>query len=285
MWPVHTWLRDVYADGPTGAALMLGMLKIGGYGFLRFALPITPDASHFLAPVVIALSLFAIVYASLLALAQTDLGKLLAYSTVAHMGLVTLGLFLFDAMSVEGAIVQLVSYGFVAGAMLLCMRVLQERTRQRSIDAYGFVAAVMPRFATFAVLFSMANIGLPGTSGFVGEFLVIMGAIRVNFWIGALAVLTLILSAAYTLWMVKRVVFGRIVRPQVARLVDLSRRELLAFAALALVVLAVGIDPKPFTDAIDPTVAHLVDEAAHSKLPADDDSMPAHPAEMMSSRG
>jgi NADH-quinone oxidoreductase subunit M len=284
MWPVHTWLRDVYTDGPTGAALMLGMLKVGGYGFLRFALPITPDASHFLAPAVIALSLVAIIYASLLALAQTDLGKLLAYSTVAHMGLVTLGLFLFDRMGVEGAIVQLVSYGFVAGAMLLCMSVLQDRTQQRSIDAYGGVAAVMPRFATFAVLFSMANIGLPGTSGFVGEFLVIMGAIRVNFWIGALAALTLILSAAYTLWMVKRVVFGKVTRPQVARLADLSRRELAVFAALALIVLAVGIDPKPFTDAIDPTVAQLIEQTAHSKLPADDGAAPAHPDEMMSSR-
>ena len=199
MWPVHTWLSDVYTDGPTGAALMLAMLKLGGYGFLRFALPVTPDASHFFAPAVIALSLFAIVYASLIALAQTDLGKLLAYSTVAHMGIVTLGLFLFNRIGVEGAIVQLVSYGFVAGAMLLCVNVLVDRTKQREIAAYGGVAGVMPRFATFTVLFAMANVGLPGTSGFVGEFMVIMGAIRFNFWIGAIAALTLILSASYTL--------------------------------------------------------------------------------------
>ncbi|RQR62194.1 NADH-quinone oxidoreductase subunit M [Burkholderia sp. Bp9126] len=275
MWPVHTWLRDVYTDGPTGAALMLGMLKLGGYGFLRFALPITPDASHFFAPAVLALSLFAIIYASLLALAQTDLGKLLAYSTVAHMGLVTLGLFLFNQIGVEGAIVQLVSYGFVAGAMLLCVSALVDRTKQREIAAYGGVASVMPRFATFALLFSMANVGLPGTSGFVGEFMIIMGAIRFNFWIGALAALTLILSASYTLWMLKRVVFGKIRSPRIAQLVDLNRREIAMFASLALIVLMVGLYPKPFTDAIDPTVARLIDEADHSKMPAGDGPAPA----------
>ncbi|WGS40688.1 NADH-quinone oxidoreductase subunit M [Burkholderia sp. JSH-S8] len=275
MWPVHTWLRDVYTDGPTGAALMLGMLKLGGYGFLRFALPITPDASHFFAPAVLALSPFAIIYASLLALAQTDLGKLLAYSTVAHMGLVTLGLFLFNQIGVEGAIVQLVSYGFVAGAMLLCVSVLVDRTKQREIATYGGVASVMPRFATFALLFSMANVGLPGTSGFVGEFMIIMGAIRFNFWIGALAALTLVLSASYTLWMLKRVVFGKIRSPRIAQLVDLNRREIAMFASLALIVLMVGLYPKPFTDAIDPTVARLIDEADHSKMPAGDGPAPA----------
>ncbi|MBR8316924.1 NADH-quinone oxidoreductase subunit M [Burkholderia dolosa] len=278
MWPVHTWLRDVYTDGPTGAALMLAMLKLGGYGFLRFALPITPDASHFFAPAVIALSLFAIVYASLIALAQTDLGKLLAYSTVAHMGIVTLGLFLFNRIGVEGAIVQLVSYGFVAGAMLLCVSVLVERTKEREIAAYGGVAGVMPRFATFALLFAMANVGLPGTSGFVGEFMVIMGAIRFNFWIGAIAALTLILSAAYTLWMLKRVVFGKVANARIAKLVDLNRREIAMFASLALIVLAVGIDPKPFTDAIDPTVGRLIDDASHSKLPPADSVSPTQVA-------
>ncbi|PRG70347.1 NADH-quinone oxidoreductase subunit M [Burkholderia multivorans] len=280
MWPVHTWLRDVYTDGPTGAALMLAMLKLGGYGFLRFALPITPDASHFFAPAVIALSLFAIVYASLLALAQTDFGKLLAYSTVAHMGVVTLGLFLFNRIGVEGAIVQLVSYGFVAGAMLLCASVLVDRTKQREMTAYGGVASAMPRFAMFAVLFAMANVGLPGTSGFVGEFMVIMGAIRVNFWIGAVAALTLIFSASYTLWMLKRVVWGRAPSASIAKLVDLSGREIAMFASLALIVLAVGIDPKPFTDAIDPTVGRLLADASRSKLPAGDDTAPAQPAYM-----
>ncbi|MCA3867725.1 MAG: NADH-quinone oxidoreductase subunit M, partial [Burkholderia sp.] len=274
MWPVHTWLSDVYTDGPTGAALMLAMLKLGGYGFLRFALPITPDASHFFAPAVIALSLFAIVYASLIALAQTDLGKLLAYSTVAHMGIVTLGLFLFNRIGVEGAIVQLVSYGFVAGAMLLCVNVLADRTKQREIAAYGGVAGVMPRFATFTVLFAMANVGLPGTSGFVGEFMVIMGAIRFNFWIGAIAALTLILSASYTLWMLKRVVFGKVASQRIAKLADLNRREIVMFASLALIVLAIGIDPKPFTDAIDPTVGKLIEEASHSKVPAGDGTGP-----------
>jgi NADH-quinone oxidoreductase subunit M len=195
---------------------------------------------------VIALSLFAIVYASLIALAQTDLGKLLAYSTVAHMGIVTLGLFLFNRIGVEGAIVQLVSYGFVAGAMLLCVSVLVDRTKQREIAAYGGVAGVMPRFATFSMLFAMANIGLPGTSGFVGEFMVIMGAIRMNFWIGAIAALTLILSASYTLWMVKRVIFGKVASPRIAKLADLGRREVVLFASLALIVLMVGVDPKPF---------------------------------------
>ncbi len=191
------------------------------------------------------------------------------------MGLVTLGLFLFNQIGVEGAIVQLVSYGFVAGAMLLCVSVLVDRTKQREIATYGGVASVMPRFATFALLFSMANVGLPGTSGFVGEFMIIMGAIRFNFWIGALAALTLILSASYTLWMLKRVVFGKIRSPRIAQLVDLNRREIAMFASLALIVLMVGLYPKPFTDAIDPTVARLIDEADHSKMPAGDGPAPA----------
>ncbi len=191
------------------------------------------------------------------------------------MGLVTLGLFLFNQIGVEGAIVQLVSYGFVAGAMLLYVSVLVDRTKQREIAAYGGVASVMPRFATFALLFSMANVGLPGTSGFVGEFMIIMGAIRFNFWIGALAALTLVLSASYTLWMLKRVVFGKIRSPRIAQLVDLNRREIAMFASLALIVLMVGLYPKPFTDAIDPTVARLIDEADHSKMPAGDGPAPA----------
>ncbi|WP_186231868.1 complex I subunit 4 family protein [Burkholderia gladioli] len=258
MWPVHTWLQDVYTDGPTGAAVSLGMIKIGGYGFLRFALPITPDAAHYLAPVMIGLSLIAVVYASLLALAQKDMAKMLAYSAVAHMGLVTLGVFLFDQMSITGAIVQMISYGFVAGAMFLCVGALYDRTKTRAIAEYSGVVNTMPRLALFAVLFAMANVGLPGTSGFVGEFLVIMGAVRVNFWIGAIAALTLILSAAYTLWMLKRVIFGAIKHERVGKLIDLSRRESVVFAALAVIVLAIGIYPKPFTDVIDPAAASIV---------------------------
>jgi NADH-quinone oxidoreductase subunit M len=210
MWPVHTWLPDVHLDGPTGAAVMLGMLKIGGYGLLRFALPITPQASHFFAPAMITLSLVAVIYSSLLALVQTDIRKLLAYSSIAHMGLVTLGLFIFNPLGQEGAIMQMISYGVVSGAMLLCTGMLYDRTQSGSIDAYGGVANTMPKFAVFVMLFSMANVGLPGTAGFVGEFMVLMGAIGFNFWIGAIAALTVILSAAYTLWMYKRVIFGAI---------------------------------------------------------------------------
>ncbi|GAB7535901.1 NuoM family protein [Burkholderia sp. 22PA0099] len=269
MWPVHTWLQDVYTDGPTGAAVSLGMIKIGGYGFLRFALPITPDAAHYLAPVMIGLSLIAVIYASLLALAQKDMAKMLAYSSVAHMGLVTLGVFLFNQMSITGAIVQMISYGFVAGAMFLCVGALYDRTRTRAIADYSGVANTMPRLALFAVLFAMANVGLPGTSGFVGEFLVIMGAVRVNFWIGAIAALTLILGAAYTLWMLKRVIFGAIKHDRVGKLIDLSRRESVVFTVLAAIVLAIGIYPKPFTDVIDPAAANIVAQLERTK-PADD---------------
>jgi NADH-quinone oxidoreductase subunit M len=270
MWPFHTWLPDVHLEAPTGATVLMAMLKLGGYGFLRFTLPITPDASHFFAPVIITLSLVAVIYSSLLALAQTDMTKLLAYSTVAHMGLVTLGLFLFNQIGTEGAIVQMISYGFVSGAMLLSIGVLFDRTKTRAISAYGGVANVMPRFAAFVMLFSMANVGLPGTSGFVGEFMVIMGAIRVNFWIGAIAATTIILSAAYTLWMYKRVIFGAVANGGVAKLVDLGRRESVMFASLAVLVLLMGLYPKPFTDAIELSAANLVTQAGRSKQPADD---------------
>lgn len=270
MWPFHTWLPDVHLEAPTGATVLMAMLKLGGYGFLRFALPITPDASHFFAPAVITLSLVAVVYASLLALAQTDMTKLLAYSTVAHMGLVTLGLFLFNQIGTEGAIVQMISYGFVSGAMLLSIGVLFDRTKTRAISAYGGVANVMPRYAAFVMLFSMANVGLPGTSGFVGEFMVIMGAIRVNFWVGAIAATTIILSAAYTLWMYKRVIFGAVANGGVAKLVDLGRRESVMFASLAALVLLMGLYPKPFTDAIELSAANLVTQAGRSKQPVDD---------------
>lgn len=268
MWPVHTWLQDVYTDGPTGAAVMLSMLKIGGYGFVRFALPIAPDASHLLAPVVIALSLFAIVYASLIALAQTDIGKLLAYSAVAHMGLVTLGLFLFNEIGVSGAIVQMLSYGVVSGAMFLCASMLYDRSQTRDMSAYGGVVNTMPRFAVFAMLFVMANVGLPGTSGFVGEFMVIVGAVRFNFWVGLIAATTLVLGAAYTLWYYKRTVFGAVANQRVAKLSDLSTREFAVLALFAVIVLGVGIRPKPITDVIDPAVAQLLETTEHSKLPA-----------------
>jgi NADH-quinone oxidoreductase subunit M len=274
MWPVHTWLPDVNSEGPTGAAILLGMLKIGGYGMLRYVLPIVPDASHFFAPAMIALSLVAVIYGSLVALVQTDMRKLLAYSAVAHMGLVTLGLFTFDRMGTEGAVVQMLSYGIVSGAMLLCTGVLVERTKNGSIDAYGGVANTMPRFAVCAMLFSMANVGLPGTSGFVGEFLVLMGAIRLNFWIGAAAASSLILSAAYTLWMVKRVIFGAVKNERVAGLRDLGKRELALFGAMAVLVLAIGVHPKTFTDAMGPSVESLMSAVQGSTLP-DDASTPS----------
>jgi NADH-quinone oxidoreductase subunit M len=274
MFPVHTWLPDVNAEGPVGAAVLLGMLKIGGYGMLRYVLPIVPDASHFFAPAMIALSLVAVIYGSLVALAQTDMRKLLAYSAVAHMGLVTLGLFTFDRLGTEGAVVQMLSYGIVSGAMLLCTGVLFDRTSNGSIDAYGGVANTMPKFATYAMLFSMANVGLPGTSGFVGEFLVLTGTIRFNFWIGAIAALSLILSAAYTLWMYKRVMFGAVKNQRVAGLKDLGKREFVLFGAMAVLVLAIGVHPKTFTDAIGPSVESVLSAAQSSSLP-DDTSAPS----------
>ncbi|MGC7403971.1 complex I subunit 4 family protein [Pandoraea pneumonica] len=270
MWPVHTWLPDVHLDGPTGAAVMLGMLKMGGYGLLRFNLPLLPDASHFVASVMVVLSLVAVIYASLVALVQTDLRKLLAYSAVAHMGLVTLGLFLFSEMGTDGAVMQMISYGIVSGAMLLCTGMLYDRTGSSSIDAYGGVAATMPRFAAFAMLFSMANVGMPGTSGFVGEFLVLMAAIKANFWIGALASLTLVLSAAYTLWMYKRVIFGRVGNKAVASLGDVSRREFALLGAMAVMVLAIGLDPKPLTDGIDATAIQVVQGIEQHRLAPND---------------
>ena len=267
MWPVHTWLPDVNHDGPIGVAVMLGMLKIGGYGLMRFPLSITPQASHFFAPAMITLGLVAVIYSSLVALVQTDMRKLLAYSAVAHMGLVTLGLFLFNPIGTEGAIVQMISYGIVSGAMLLCTGMLYDRTQSASISAYGGVANTMPKFAAFMMLFSMANVGLPGTCGFVGEFMVLMGAIGLNFWVGALASLTLVLSASYTLWMYKRVIFGAIANARVEKLVDLDRREFGLLGGLALIVLAIGLYPKPFTDAIDPSVANLMSLAERSTSP------------------
>jgi NADH-quinone oxidoreductase subunit M len=269
MWPVHTWLPDVHLDGPTGAAVMLGMLKIGGYGLLRFALPITPQASHFFAPAMITLSLVAVIYSSLLALVQTDIRRLLAYSSVSHMGLVTLGLFIFNPLGQEGAIMQMISYGLVSGALLLCTGMLHDRTQTGSIDAYGGVANTMPKFAVFVMLFSMANVGLPGTAGFVGEFMVLMGAVGFNFWIGALAALTLILSACYTLWMYKRVIFGAIANVRVAKLSDVSKREFVLLGAMAVLVLGIGIYPKPFTNAINPSSTSLLAQTNRTPQPVE----------------
>lgn len=267
MWPLHTWLPDAHMEAPIGASVMLSVLKLGAYGFLRFSLPITPDASHFFAPVLIALSLIAVVYASLIALAQTDMSKMIAYSSVAHMGLVTLGLFIFNQIGAEGAIIQLISYGFVSGAMFLCVGVLTDRMKTQSLTAYGGVVNVMPKFAVLVMVFAMANVGLPGTSGFLGEFLVIMGAIKYNFWVGVAAASTMVLSATYTLWMYKRVIFGAVGNERVAKLKDLGKREMFVLGSMAAIVLMIGLCPQPFTKAIGPSTAEMLAHAGRVKIP------------------
>ena len=270
MWPVHTWLPDAHVEAPTGGSVVLAAiaLKLGGYSFLRFAMPIAPDASHYLSGFMIALSLIAIVYIALVALVQKDMKKLIAYSSISHMGFVTLGFFVFNNLGLEGAIVQMISHGFISAAMFLCVGVLYDRVHSRQIEAYGGVANTMPVFAAFAVLFAMANSGLPGTSGFVGEFMVILGAIQVNFWYAFLASFTLIFGAAYTLWMVKRVFYGEIANDNVAALKDLNKREFLILAILATLVLALGIYPEPLTNVTNATVNQLLSHLSHSKLPA-----------------
>ncbi|AOJ73787.1 NADH:ubiquinone oxidoreductase subunit M [Burkholderia ubonensis] len=269
MWPVHTWLPDAHVEAPTGGSVVLAaiMLKLGAYGFLRFSLPITPDASHFLAPVVITLSLIAVIYIGLVAMVQADMKKLVAYSSIAHMGFVTLGFFIFNQIGVEGAIVQMISHGFVSGAMFLCIGVLYDRLHSRQIADYGGVVNVMPKFAAFAMLFSMANCGLPGTSGFVGEFMVILAAVQYNFWIAFGAAFTLILGAAYTLWMYKRVYFGAVANDHVAKLTDINRREFVMLAVLAAFTMLMGLYPKPFTDVMHVSVENLLSHVAQSKLP------------------
>ncbi len=268
MWPVHTWLPDAHVEAPTGGSVVLAaiMLKLGAYGFLRFSLPIVPDASHALGGVIIALSLVAVIYIGLVAIVQDDMKKLVAYSSVAHMGFVTLGFFVFITAGVEGAIIQMISHGFVSGAMFLCIGVLYDRLHTRRIADYGGVINVMPRFVTLFVLFSMANSGLPGTSGFVGEFTVIMGAVEYNFWIGLLAATALILGAAYSLWMVKRVAFGDITNEPVRGMTDLNPREFLILGVMALLVLYMGIHPKPFTDVMHVSVEALLQHVSISKL-------------------
>ncbi len=269
MFPVHTWLPDAHVEAPTGGSVILAavMLKMGGYGFLRFNLPITPDAGHELAWLMITLSLIAVVYIALVALVQQDMKKLIAYSSISHMGFVTLGLFIFNAQGAEGAMIQMISHGFISGALFLCVGVLYDRLHSRMIDTYRGIAAPMPVFAAFLVLFAMANSGLPGTSGFVGEFLVILGAFQASAWYAALAALTLIFGAAYTLWMVKRVVYGKVVSDQVAALADLDRREILFLSILAAMVLLVGIWPNPILEVMHATIDNLLAHTAISKLP------------------
>lgn len=268
MWPVHTWLPDAHVEAPTGGSIVLAaiMLKLGAYGFLRFSLPIAPDASHSLAGLMITLSLIAVIYIGLVAIVQDDMKKLVAYSSVAHMGFVTLGFFIFNTAGVEGAIVQMISHGFVSGAMFMCIGVLYDRMHSRRIADYGGVVNVMPRFATFFILFSMANSGLPATSGFVGEFMVIMGAVEHNFWIGLLAATALILGASYSLWMVKRVVLGDVANDHVRELTDINRREFVILGVMAIAVLYMGIHPKPFTDVMHVSVEALLQHVAVSKL-------------------
>ena len=281
MWPVHTWLPDAHVEAPTGGSVILAAitLKIGGYGFLRFSLPITPDAASVLDVFVITLSLIAVVYIGLVALVQQDMKKLIAYSSIAHMGFVTLGLFIVfgiaertagtsgAAMGIEGAMVQMISHGLISGALFLCVGVLYDRVHSRQINDYGGVVNTMPVFAAFMVLFAMANAGLPGTSGFVGEFMVILGSFKANFWIAFLAALTLILGAAYTLWLVKRVIFGEVANDNVAALTDINRREFVMLGILAILVILVGVWPNPLVSVMHASVDNLIQHVTLSKLP------------------
>jgi NADH-quinone oxidoreductase subunit M len=268
MWPVHTWLPDAHVEAPTGGSAVLAaiLLKLGAYGFIRFSLPVLPDASHALSGFMITLSLIAVVYIGLVAIAQTDMKKLIAYSSIAHMGFVTLGFFIFNAYGIEGALVQMVSHGFVSAAMFLCVGVMYDRMHSRNIADYGGVVNTMPRFAALMMLFAMANCGLPATSGFVGEFMVIMGALKHSFWIGALSATTLIFGAAYTLWMYKRVIFGAVANDHVAALKDIGAREFLVLSLLALAVLGMGLYPLPFTEVMHASVNDLLKHLAASKL-------------------
>jgi NADH-quinone oxidoreductase subunit M len=282
MWPVHTWLPDAHVEAPTGGSVILAaiMLKMGGYGFLRFSLPITPDASHELNLLMIALSLVAVVYIGFVALVQTDMKKLIAYSSIAHMGFVTLGAFIVyeivvntgstrgAALGMQGAMVQMVSHGLISGALFLCVGVMYDRLHSRDISAYGGVINTMPKFAAFMVLFALANTGLPATSGFVGEFMVILATFKANFWYAFLAGTTLVFGAAYTLWLVKRVIFGPVANAGVAGLQDLNVREFVVLGALAAFVLLLGVWPAPLIDMMQASVQHLVDQAVIVKVPS-----------------
>ncbi len=282
MWPVHTWLPDAHVQAPTGGSVILAaiMLKLGAYGFLRFSLPITPDASHSLDWLMILLSLIAVAYIGFVALVQQDMKKLIAYSSISHMGFVTLGFFIAwviaensgsfvgAAMGMQGGMVQMISHGFVSGAMFLCVGVMYDRLHSREINDYGGVMHVMPKFAAMMVFFAMANAGLPGTAGFVGEFMVILSAFKANFWIAFVAATTLILGAAYTLWMVKRVIYGEVRNARVAELKDMNGREFVILGTLAVMVLWLGLWPAPLLEVMDATVQHLVEHIAVSKVPA-----------------
>jgi len=269
MWPVHTWLPDAHVEAPTGGSVVLAaiMLKLGAYGFIRLSLPILPDASHVMAGFVIALSLIAVVYIGLVALVQADLKKLIAYSSISHMGFVTLGIFIFNAHGLEGAVMQMISHGFVSGALFLCVGVLYDRMHTRLIADYGGVVSSMPVFAALFMLFAMANSGLPGTSGFVGEFLVVVGAVKASFWYAAAAATTLVFGAAYTLWMYKRVIFGAVANEHVATLTEINVREFLVLGLLAAAVLAMGLYPNPFAETLHTSVNDLLAHVAQSKIP------------------
>ncbi|HMT56439.1 MAG: NADH-quinone oxidoreductase subunit M [Proteobacteria bacterium] len=268
MWPVHTWLPDAHVEAPTGGSVVLAaiMLKLGAYGFVRFSMPILPDASREWAWLMIALSLIAVIYIGLVALVQQDMKKLVAYSSVAHMGFVTMGFFVFNDLGVTGGLVQMIAHGFVSGAMFLCIGVLYDRVHSREISSYGGVVNSMPRFGAFALLFFMANCGLPGTAGFIGEWMVILAAVRANFWLGLLLATALITGAGYSLWMFKRVYFGAVANDEVRAMRDINAREFLVLALLAVAVLWMGLYPKPFTDVMDTSVTNLLQHVANSKL-------------------
>jgi NADH-quinone oxidoreductase subunit M len=269
MWPVHTWLPDAHVEAPTGGSVVLAaiMLKLGAYGFLRFSMPIAPDASRSYDWFIIALSLIAVIYIGLVALVQQDMKKLVAYSSIAHMGFVTLGFFIFSELGISGGLVQMISHGFVSGAMFLAIGVLYDRVHSREIASYGGVVNTMPKFAAFALFFAMANCGLPGTGGFVGEWMVILGTVKLSFWLAALAATALIFGAAYTLWMYKRVYFGEVANDDVKQLTDLNAREFSMMALLAIATLWMGVYPKPFTDVMHSSVNNLITQVSASKLP------------------